>query len=188
MANNRQSTPSQETVGQRLLGHAKFPRFCGTRSATSIYVACPGGATCICIGSSLHNLGIGGPNGFLKVPDCPTLAHADFRGNLQYISTGNVIHDNRVALFLMGYPHRERPTIMARGGVSDAEERPDLIEQQEDVDYHARIELGVIYHVEAFDWNRPRHITQRWTEAEFALAIERMESRRGSGIILSSGL
>ncbi len=75
---------------------------------------------------------------------------------------------------------------MVRGGVSDGEERSDLIEQLEDIDCRAIIALGVIYHVEAFDWNCPRHITPRWTEAEFAPAIERMESRRGSGIILSS--
>ena len=88
------------------------------------------------------NSGIGGPNRFLKVTDCLTLAHADFRWNLPYISKGNVIHDNRVARFLMDDPHRERPKIMARGRVSDAEARPDLIEQLENVDCRAKIQWG----------------------------------------------
>ncbi len=119
----------------------------------------------------------GGPKGFLKVLDSRTLGFADFRGNLQYITTGNMMHDNRVALFLMDYPHRKRLKIMARGEVSDAEERPDLIEQLEDVDYRARIERAVIYHIEAFDWNCPQHSTPRWTEEEFAPAIEKWKAR-----------
>ncbi len=82
-----------------------------------------------------------------------------------------------MALFLIDYPRRQRLRIMARGEVSDAGQRPDLIEQLEVVDYRARIERAVIYHIEALDWNCPQHITPRWTEEEFALAIEEWKAR-----------
>lgn len=108
----------------------------------------------------------GGPVGFLRVLDEHTLGFADFRGNLQYVTTGNVAHDDRVALFLMDYPHRRRLKIMAHASIFDASERPELIEQLEDPTYRARIERAVIYRLEAFDWNCPQHITPRWTESE----------------------
>ena len=69
----------------------------------------------------------GGPKGFLKVLDDQTLGFVDFRGNRQYITTGNVRHDNRVAFFVMDYANRRRLKIMARAEIFDAEERPDLL-------------------------------------------------------------
>jgi hypothetical protein len=110
----------------------------------------------------------GGPPGFLKALDDRTLAFADFRGNMQLISTGTVKGDDRVSLFFMDYPNRQRLKMMARAEVFDADERPDLVEQVEDPDYRARIERVFVFHVEAFDWNCPQHITPRFTEAEFA--------------------
>jgi predicted pyridoxine 5'-phosphate oxidase superfamily flavin-nucleotide-binding protein len=71
----------------------------------------------------------GGPTGFLKVLDESTLAYADFRGNLQYISTGNLSQDDRVALFLMDYPNKKRLKIAARTEVFDIGDRPDLGQQ-----------------------------------------------------------
>ena len=112
----------------------------------------------------------GGPKGFLKVLDDTTLAFADFRGNLQYITTGNIRHDPRVSLFLMDYPNRRRLKIMARAEVFEAIERPDLIEQLEDPSYDARVERAVLYRIVAFDWNCPQHITPRFTEEEILAA------------------
>ena len=119
----------------------------------------------------------GGPKGFLKVLDDRTLGFADFRGNLQYITTGNISSDNRVALFLMDYANRQRLKIMARAEIFDADDHPDLIEQLEDPNYRARVERAVVYHVEAFDWNCPQHITPRWTEEELAPVINELQAR-----------
>ncbi len=109
--------------------------------------------------------------------DDRTLAFADFRGNLQYITTGNIKNDNRVALFFMDYAKRQRLKIMARAEIFDAAARPDLIEQLEDPNYRAKIERAVVYHVEAFDWNCPQHITPRWTEDELAPVIGELQAR-----------
>ena len=108
----------------------------------------------------------GGPSGFLKVLDEKTLGYADYRGNRQYISTGNLRKNDRVALFLMDYPNRRRLKLMARTEVLDAELRPDLLESLEDQGYRARIERFVLFHVVAFDWNCPQHITPRYTDQE----------------------
>lgn len=108
----------------------------------------------------------GGPPGFLRVLEEQTLGYADFRGNMQLISVGNLRHDDRVSLFLMDYPNRRRLKIMARAEVYTATERPDLIEALEDPNYRARVERAVVYRVEAFDWNCPQHITPRFTAAE----------------------
>jgi len=110
----------------------------------------------------------GGPQGFVKVLDDRLLAFADFRGNQQFISTGNVRGDDRVALFFMDYPNRQRLKIMARAEVVEAGDRPELVGRVEDPDYRARIERVILLHVEAFDWNCPQHITPRYTEREFA--------------------
>ncbi|QDT49860.1 Pyridoxamine 5'-phosphate oxidase [Symmachiella dynata] len=111
----------------------------------------------------------GGPRGFLKVLDDRTLAFADFRGNRQYISTGNLAHDDRVSLFFMDYANRRRLKIMARANVVDAEEHPELLHQVEDPNYRARIERVVVYTIEAFDWNCPQHITPRYALDELAM-------------------
>jgi predicted pyridoxine 5'-phosphate oxidase superfamily flavin-nucleotide-binding protein len=108
----------------------------------------------------------GGPAGFLKVLAERTLAYADFRGNRQYISTGNLGKDDRVALILMDYPNRQRLKIMARAEILDAADRPELVERLRDPDYDAHIERVVLLHVEAFDWNCPQHITPRYTADE----------------------
>ena len=105
----------------------------------------------------------GGPTGFLKVLDDKTLGYADFRGNLQYISVGNLAVNDRAALFLMDYVHQRRLKILARIEVKDAAETPDLIEKLRMPDYKATIERAMTLHVEAFDWNCPQHITQRFT-------------------------
>jgi predicted pyridoxine 5'-phosphate oxidase superfamily flavin-nucleotide-binding protein len=110
----------------------------------------------------------GGPKGFLKALDTRTLAYADFRGNRQYISTGNLRADERVSLFFMDYPNRKRLKLFARAEVHDAGERPDLVARLADPGYPSKIERVVLFHVVAFDWNCPQHITPRYTAEEFA--------------------
>ena len=111
----------------------------------------------------------GGLPGFLKVMDEKTLAYADFRGNLQYISVGNLSANNRVALFLMDYANRQRLKIFAEAEVRDAAEVPELIEKLRDENYEAQIERAVVLHVTAFNWNCPQHITPRYTIEQIRL-------------------
>jgi len=112
----------------------------------------------------------GGPPGFLKVLDEHTLGFADLRGNRQYVSTGNLSANDRVALILMDYPRRARLKLYARAEVHAADERPELLARLADPADAARAERVVLLHVEAFDWNCPQHITPRWSEAELAAA------------------
>lgn len=106
----------------------------------------------------------GGPPGFLRVLDSRALGFADYRGNTQYISSGNVRHDDRVALFLMDYPNRRRLKIFARAEIRDGDS--DLLGRLVDESYSAVVERAYLFHVEAFDWNCPQHITPRFTVDE----------------------
>ncbi len=108
----------------------------------------------------------GGAPGFLKVLDNETLGFADFRGNSQYISTGNLTENGRAALFLMDYPNQTRLKILARSEVKDAKDVPELIERLTVRNYKASIERALILHVDAFDWNCQQHITPRYTVEE----------------------
>ena len=108
----------------------------------------------------------GGDKGFLKVLDSKTLGYADFRGNLQYVSVGNLDKNNRASLILMDYPNRRRLKIFARIEIFEAADAPDLIAKLENPDYKAKIERAMILHVKAFDWNCPQHITPRYTMGE----------------------
>lgn len=108
----------------------------------------------------------GGPKGFLKVLDEKTIGFADFRGNRQYISVGNLSDDDRVSLFLMDYPNRQRLKIWVRAKVVHADEHPELVEQLAVSDYQGKVERGILMTVEAVDWNCPQHITPRYTKAE----------------------
>ncbi len=110
----------------------------------------------------------GGSKGFLRILDDRTLGFADLRGNKQYITTGNLQHDNRVALFFMDYAHQQRLKILGRAEVHEGDEAasklmPDLVVPEE----KTPAERAVLIHVEAFDWNCPQHITPRYTIEEF---------------------
>lgn len=105
----------------------------------------------------------GGPPGFLSVLDDRTLAFPDFRGNRQFISAGNLRHDDRVSLILMDYPNRQRLKLLGRAGVSDD---PAVLEKLALPDYRARIERAFVIRLEAFDWNCPQHIAPRYTDTE----------------------
>jgi len=114
----------------------------------------------------------GGPKGFLRVLDDKTLAFADYRGNRQYITTGNLAASDRVCLFLMDYPRRGRLKIYAHAEVKEVRDDAALAEQFAIPGYKAKIERVMILHLEAFDWNCSQHITPRFTEAELAEALE----------------
>lgn len=114
----------------------------------------------------------GGPPGFLKVLDARTIGFADFRGNRQYLSVGNINADDRISLFLMDYPRRRRLKLWGRARIVHESEQPELIAALEDPGYRARIERAIIISIEAFDWNCPQHITPRFTEAEIRAHIE----------------
>ncbi|MGB8889398.1 MAG: pyridoxamine 5'-phosphate oxidase family protein [Candidatus Korobacteraceae bacterium] len=109
----------------------------------------------------------GGAKGFLHVLDGRTLGFADLRGNRQYISTGNLQHDDRVALFLMDYPAQRRLKILGRVTINEGDAvAADLIEKLRMPDEKTVPERAVTIHVEAFDWNCPQHITPRYTQEE----------------------
>ncbi len=107
----------------------------------------------------------GGPPGFVRILDERTIGFADFRGNRQYVSVGNLRKDDRVALFFMDYPNRTRLKVLGRVRLVGGGE-PELLAQLEVADYRAAVERGFVIRVEAFDWNCPQHITPRYTEAE----------------------
>ena len=112
----------------------------------------------------------GGPKGFLKVLDDQTVAFADFRGNKQYISVGNLNLDNRVALLVMDYPNQQRLKLWARACLVESDADPEFIAKLQDPSYDARVERAIVMTIEAFDWNGPQHITPRFSEPE----IERL--------------
>ncbi len=106
----------------------------------------------------------GGPKGFLKVIDDHTLGFADFVGNRQYISYGNLEENNKVCLFFMDYPNRTRIKLWGTSEVNENDE--SLIEQLSVSDYKGVVERAFIIHVEAWDRNCPQHIVPRYTKQE----------------------
>lgn len=109
----------------------------------------------------------GGQTGFLKVLDEKTIAYADFRGNRQYVSTGNLTVNDRISLILMDYPNKRRLKVWGRVKLVEAADNPDLVARVQEPGYRGRVERVVIINVEAFDWNCPAHIPQRLTVEEF---------------------
>lgn len=119
----------------------------------------------------------GGPPGFLRVLDDTTLGFADYRGNRQYISLGNVRADDRVALILMDYPNQARLKILARMEARDLAADPALAARLADPDYKGRPERGFVLRLEAFDWNCPQHITRRFTGPEIETVLGPLRQR-----------
>jgi uncharacterized protein len=118
----------------------------------------------------------GGPKGFLKVMDERTIAFADFRGNKQYISTGNLMTDNRVALILVDYPRQLRLKILGRVEIFEGDKAKDWLPKVRDPGYPATTERVYVIRVEAFDWNCQQHIIPRFTEGEIRQVLEPIES------------
>ncbi|MEZ5666306.1 MAG: pyridoxamine 5'-phosphate oxidase family protein [Alphaproteobacteria bacterium] len=113
----------------------------------------------------------GGPAGFLKAIDARTLAYADFRGNRQYLSVGNLAGNDRIALILVDQRARRRLKIWGRARLVEAADDPALVARLHDPDYRARPERAVVIDVAAFDWNCPQHIVPRLTLAEIEAEI-----------------
>ncbi len=112
----------------------------------------------------------GGPPGFLKVLDDKTIGFADFSGNVQYITVGNLSENNKAFLFLMDYRHRRRFKLW--GHARYVEDDPELIEQLRVPDYPAKIERAVVFTLEAFSQNCPQHIPVHYSEAELQVEID----------------
>lgn len=119
----------------------------------------------------------GGPPGFLKVIDGKKLAFADYRGNMQFISVGNLSAEDRACLFLMDYRRRARLKIYVHVETKDIEDDPELASAVLDQGYRARAERIFVMHLDAFDWNCPQHITPRFSESEIAMGVEPMRQR-----------
>jgi len=119
----------------------------------------------------------GGPAGFLHMIDDRTLAFADYRGNRQYISVGNLSADDRVSLIMVDYPRRARLKIYGHVEIVDPEAEPELAARLQAPGYRAKIERIIRIRLSAFDWNCPQHITPRFTEAEIAEAVAPLRDR-----------
>ncbi|WP_412551646.1 pyridoxamine 5'-phosphate oxidase family protein [Shimia sp. MIT910701] len=119
----------------------------------------------------------GGPVGFLKVLDERRLAFADYRGNRQYVSLGNLSQNERVSLFFMDYPNRTRLKLLGRVRVIAPEEEALLARLSPDAGYRARVERGFEITLVGFDWNCPQHITPRYSQAEVEGEFLRLQNR-----------
>lgn len=108
----------------------------------------------------------GGPAGFLKILDEKTIAYADFRGNRQYVSAGNLADNDKISLILMDYPNRRRLKLWGRARLIDKNEDANLVSSLQIEGYRGLPERAVVITIEAFDWNCPQHIPQRLTADE----------------------
>ena len=119
----------------------------------------------------------GGKPGFIHAVDDHTLGWADFRGNLQYISTGNITGDGRVAIIALDYAHQRRLKIFGRARIVTADDDPELVSSLTDDTYDAVVERADLVDVEAYDWNCQQHITPRLTVAELEPALAPLRAR-----------
>lgn len=119
----------------------------------------------------------GGPPGFLRMLDSKTLAFADFRGNRQYISLGNLNANDRACLILMDYPNRRRLKIYAHVAAKDLKEDASLRGALAMPGYRGLPERALVLRLDAFDWNCPQHLTPRFTQAELAEVLEPVRAR-----------
>jgi hypothetical protein len=119
----------------------------------------------------------GGQPGFLRVLNPATLAFADYKGNRQLISTGNLAANDRVSLFLMDYPQRTRLKILGHARVEDARQHPDLVAQLAEPELQRKVERVFLIDVVSFDWNCPQYITPRFTESEVKAAVAPLQQR-----------
>lgn len=119
----------------------------------------------------------GGPRGFLKVIDDKTLAFADFRGNKQYISTGNLLSDDRVAMIMVDYPRQARLKILGHVEIFEGEKAQPWLDRVRVPGYEAVIERVFVVHIAAYDWNCPQHITPRYTAEEIRESMHAVEER-----------
>jgi predicted pyridoxine 5'-phosphate oxidase superfamily flavin-nucleotide-binding protein len=119
----------------------------------------------------------GGRPGFLHVLDQRTLAFADYRGNRQLLSTGNLAANDRVALFLMDYPQRTRLKILGHARVEDTRQHPELVQKFAEPGVHRIVERLFFVDVISFDWNCPKYITPRYTVDEIEGLVAPLKQR-----------
>ena len=119
----------------------------------------------------------GGPRGFLRVLDERTVGFADVRGNRQYVSVGNLGHDDRVAMILVDYPAQARLKLLARARLVERTDDPALAERLTPPEFAGKVERSVVLTVEGFDWNCPQHIVPRFTQEEIDRALTPVRDR-----------
>ncbi len=119
----------------------------------------------------------GGPKGFLKVIDDHTIAFADYRGNRQFVSTGNLMTDDRVALILVDYPRQARLKFLGRVKILEGADSKEWIAKLHQPEYDAVAERVFLIHVDAFDWNCQQHITPRFTDEQIRQVLHPSEER-----------
>lgn len=117
----------------------------------------------------------GGSPGFLKVVDEKTLGFADFGGNRQYITLGNLSENSKAFIFLMDYANSQR--IKLWGNARLVEDDPTLLEQLRDPDYPGKVERAILFEIEAWDVNCPQHIHKRFSQRQVAPVIEQLQAR-----------
>lgn len=105
----------------------------------------------------------GGPKGFVKVLDAKRIGFIDFKGNMQYITAGNIAANNNAAIIMVDYPARARLKIYAKAVIVEMKDDPELYEVLDLKDYKFKPERMMVLHIEAYDWNCPQHITPRYT-------------------------
>lgn len=110
----------------------------------------------------------GGPKGFLKVLSERQIGFADFRGNRQYLTVGNIQANNKVCLFLMNYAQKRRLKIWGHAKVIQETDNSSLMGQLELADFRAPVERGIVITINAMDWNCPKYITPRYTQDEIS--------------------
>ncbi|WP_233832604.1 pyridoxamine 5'-phosphate oxidase family protein [Paraburkholderia sp. ZP32-5] len=171
-----QASMGVEDLWQDFNGHREFDRFTRSEAAfiarrDSFYLATVSETGWPYV---QHR---GGPTGFLKLIDDRTLAFADYRGNLQYISAGNLAANDRVCLFLMDYPRRGRLKIYAHAEMLALDADPALTELVSEPTYKANPERIFRLHLENFDWNCSQHITRRFSEQQVNEAVRPLQER-----------
>jgi uncharacterized protein len=117
----------------------------------------------------------GGPKGFIKVLDKMTLAFADYRGNRQYITQGNLSENAKAHIFVMDYAHRRRVKIWGEARVVDDD--PALLQALMPQGYKARPEQVILFTIAAWDTNCPQHIPQKFDAADVAAALAVRDAR-----------
>lgn len=113
----------------------------------------------------------GGPKGFVKVLDAKRIGFIDFRGNMQYISVGNIATNNNVALIMVDYPSRTRLKILAKAEIVELKDDAALYNLLDLTEYKFKPERMMVFNVEAYDWNCPQHITPRYTVEDITEAF-----------------
>jgi uncharacterized protein len=179
-------TPTVKKVQEQQGSRASYARMAGVPEATN-HTLTEAEAGFIAAQNSLYMATVGetgwpylqhrgGPVGFVRVLDERTVGFADFRGNRQYVSVGNLMTDDRVALFFMDYPKKTRLKMFGHVRLVGLDDQATLA-RLEMPNYRARVERGFLIKVEGFDWNCPQHITERFTLDEIRAMTEPLTKR-----------